>query len=68
MTTTGKVTKLCSDPPGFTVQTDPGPPPVLVAFTPVTDRQLAVAAAAYGKGSDVEVEGTPGAVTRVTAK
>jgi hypothetical protein len=59
MTTTGKITKVTSDPKGFRVQPagDPAPPAIL--FTPVSDAQYATALACYQKGSDAEVTGTP---------
>lgn len=68
MTTTGTVTKCVSDPQGFTVTTAPGPPPVTVVFTPVSDAQYQTALAAYTKGSEVDVDGTPPACTKVTAR
>ena len=66
--TTGKVTRIMSTPRGFVVQTSPGPPPETATFTPVTADQLAVATAAYIKGSDVDVEGTAPNCTNVVAK
>lgn len=69
MATSGKVTKCVSKPTrGFTVQTSPGPPPVLVDFTGVDSDDYATALAAYTKGSDVDVSGTPPSCTGVTAK
>lgn len=71
-TSLGKVTKLVSDPRGFVLTVgNPSPPPpdLDIAFECSAD-QLAVASAAYIKGSDCEVEhsGTPAVVSKVTAK
>lgn len=67
--TSGKVTKVSSKPNrGFTVHSD-GPPPVDTDFTSGVDADdFAVVCAAYAKGSDVDVTGTPPTCTGVTAK
>lgn len=68
MTTSGKVTKVTSNPRGCLVQPpgDPAPPPV--AFTPLDADAYAAALAAYTKGSDVDVDGTPPNATNVTCR
>lgn len=68
MTFTGKVIRVQSDPRAIVVKS-PEPPPdgTEAYYLPVTQDQLAVALAAYIKGSDVEVEGTPPACAKVTA-
>lgn len=65
----GKVTKVTSDPPGFVLHVeDPPPLGTDAAYTPISSDQLAVVLAAYIKGSDCEVDGTPPSATKVTAK
>lgn len=66
---TGKIVKLTSKPKGFILRVPPNPPEpeTDVAYTCDAD-DLAVAAAAYAKGSDADVEGTPPSCAGVTAK
>lgn len=52
-TVTGSVTKVCSDPPGFTVARTP--PLTPIAFADVSDRQYQTALAAYSGGKVVTV-------------
>lgn len=72
-TNTGKVTKIKSKPRGFvlTVPATIGPPPtpeIDIAYTDVDPDDWAAATAAYTKGSDADVDGTPPTCTCVTAK
>jgi hypothetical protein len=67
--TTGKVVKVTSDPKGFLVHKDDPPPGGTdVAFVDVTADQFAVALAAYGKDSTVDVDGVPPNCTKIEAR
>lgn len=66
---TGKVVKVSSNPRGFTLRVPPNPPDPEQDITyECTADDLTVASAAYIKGSDADVAGTPPACTGVTAK
>jgi hypothetical protein len=67
--TTGKVKSVTSKPVRQFIVAVPGPPAVDVAFNiDVGADDFAVALAAYTKGSDVDVTGTPPTCTGVTAR
>lgn len=65
MTTSGAVAKVSSDPRSCSVQTSPGPPPVLIAFVDLTADQYATVLAAYSGNKPVTITGTPPAATKV---